>query len=31
LRKTLRHRPDLLRETILSAEDRKLLAEIEYE
>jgi len=31
LRKTLRHRPDLLRETILSAEDRKLLAESEYE
>ena len=31
LRKTLRHRPDLLRDAELSAEDRKLLAEIEAE
>lgn len=31
LRKTLRNRPDLLEPTALSAEDRKLLAEIERE
>ena len=31
LQKTLRNRPDLLRDTELSKEDRKLLAEIEAE
>ena len=31
LRKTLRNRPDLLRQAELSKEDRKLLAEIEAE
>ena len=31
LQKTLRNRPDLLREAELSKEDRKLLAEIERE